>query len=162
MKKTVSVFLFLAAMIAVNAQTYKIQKAWAFVTESMPGRVMADEHGHTITPQPKIERFIYIETNYRNQPKIDSVIYNTAVYKATLTAVKQTKHQAGIIFADGKAVYINVKKGNKLWRIDVEALKETPLPGGAVKKITLKGKLGATSFKQVLYSETRLAGPEYQ
>lgn len=162
MKKTVLVFLFLAAMIEVNAQTYKIQKAWAFVTESMPGRVMADEQGHTITPQPKMERFIYIETNYKNQPKIDTVIYNTAAYKATLSAVKQTKHQAGIIYADGKAVYITVKKGNKLWRIDLEPLNETPLPAGAVKKIALKGKLGNTSFKQTLYTETRLTGPEYQ
>lgn len=162
MKKILSLSFLLLLLFAGHAQTYKIQKAWAFVTESMPGRAMADEQGHAITPQPKIERFIYIETNYKNQPKIDSVIYNTAVYKATLTAVKQTKHQAGIIFADGKAVYINVKKGNKLWRIDLEPLSETPLPSGAVKKITLKGKLGATSFKQVLYSETRLTGPEYQ
>ena len=151
----------MAAILTGNAQIYKIQKAWAFVTESAPGRVMTDENGKEIKPTPAVERFIFVETNYKATPKIETVLYNGKQCQYSITAVTETKHLAGSTYANGKPFYISPKKGNKLWRISITA-NDTVLRSNEAKLITIKGKLGNSSFKQTLYTETRLAGPEYQ
>ena len=160
MKRWLPFFLWLIAVTA-NAQTYKIQKAWAFKTESMPGMVMQDDNGNAINPTPIVERFIYIETNYKSQPKINAVLYNSTIYTATLTAVKEAKHQAGVTYNGNKPFFITPKKGNTLWRISMQPANSTPAPL-SIKIISIKGKLGNSSFKQVLYTEIQLTGPEYQ
>lgn len=149
-------------VFSASAQSYKIQKAWAFVTESMPGvRPMTDENGKEIKPTPIIERFIFIETNYKAEPKIESVLYDGKQYQSTISVINEKKCQAGSIYSNGKPFYITPKKGNKLWRIVITTDAAMPA-SNEVKLITLKGKLGNSSFKQTLYSETRLTGPEYQ
>ncbi len=155
-------FFLMGAAVVANAQVYKVQKMWAFVTESMPGaRPMTDENGKEIKPTSIIVRFIFIETNYKAEPKIESVLYDGKQYRSTINAVTGKKCQAGSIYSNGKPFFITPKKGNKLWRIVVIADAEMPA-SNEVKLITIKGKLGKSSFKQTLYNETRLAGPEYQ
>lgn len=162
MKKIASLLLLFFVTLFTKAQVYKIQKAWAFVTESMPGRVMQDENGNTITPTPITERFIFVETNYKGNIKADSVWYNDKLYKAEAVLIKETKHHAGVIYTNGNPFYIIPKKGNKLWRIDVQpANEQTIITAGVVKKIILKGRLGNTGFKQNISAEVRLTGPEY-
>lgn len=161
MKRISSLILLCVVTLASTAQTYKIQKALAFVTESMPGRVMQDESGNTITPQPITERFIYIETNCKTPVTADTVWYNGRLYKTTATLITQAKHQAGINYTDGKPIFITPKKGNKLWRIDVQPAAPQTFAAGTVKKIIVKGKLCGNSFKQTITTETRLNGPEY-
>lgn len=162
MKKIITAALLIFTAAAATAQTYKIQKAWAFVTESMPGRAMQDESGNTITPQPIIERFIYIETNYKTTIQADSAWYNGRLYKTTATLINEVKHKAGITYTNGKPVFITPKKGNKLWRINVQPLTQNAVTAaGSVKKIILKGRLGSNVFKQTIITETRLTGPEY-
>lgn len=162
MKKIIIALVALLLNFCLTAQTYKIQKAWAFVTESMPGRVMQDESGNTITPQPIMQRFIYIETNSKSPVTADTVWYNGTLYTANATLITQAKHQAGITYADGKPVFISPKKGNRLWRIDVQpATPQKLTAAGTVKKIIVKGKLCGNSFKQTITTETRLNGPEY-
>lgn len=161
MKKIITAAVLILTTVYTTAQTYKIQKAWAFVTESMPGRVMQDESGNTITPQPIMQRFIYIETNCKNPITADSVWYNGRLYKTTATLITHSKHQAGINYTDGKPIFITPKKGNKLWRIDVQPAAPQTFAAGTVKKIIVKGKLCGNSFKQTITTETRLNGPEY-
>lgn len=160
MKILFTIVLMMTAFVT-EAQVYKIQKVWAFVTESSPGRVMTDENGKEMKPTPMVERFLYIETNYKAAPQIEAVLYNGKTYQSSVTAVNDAKHLAGSIYSNGKPFYITPKKGNKLWRISITA-NENLLRSNAVKLITLKGKLGNSSFKQTLYTETRLTGPEYQ
>lgn len=162
MKQILTTALVLLLSFSLTAQIYKIQKAWAFVTESMPGRAMQDENGNTINPTPIIQHVIFIETNYKGAVKTDSVWYNDKLYKAQPVLITEAKHNAGIIYSNGKPLYITPKKGNKLWRIDVEAVAEKYiLTAGTVKKIIVKGKLGNTTFKQSITAEVRLTGPEY-
>jgi len=160
MKKIITIAIFLIAGYAANAQSYKIQKTYAFITNTLPGRAMTDEDGRRSRPEPVAERFIYIETNYKGQLKIDSVWYNNIYCTATITAVTEPKHKAGLRFADGTPVYIVPKKGNKLWRLQVQPLNGTAIKQADVKKILVKGKLGNTSFRQQLAAEVELAGPE--
>lgn len=162
MKQILTTALVLLLSFSLTAQTYKIQKAWAFVTESMPGRAMQDENGNTINPTPIIKHVIFIETNYKGAVKTDTVWYNDKLYKAQPFLITDAKHNAGIIYSNGKPFYITPKKGNKLWRIDVEPVAEKNiLAAGSVKKIMCKGKLGNTAFKQSITAEVRLTGPEY-
>ena len=159
MKKLLVILLLTGCAFASSAQGYKIVKAWAFVTESAPGRVMKDDDGKEVKPAAMVERFIYIETNYKGAPKMDPVLYNGKSFTVSPVAVNETKHQAGIIYSSGKPYYIIPKKGNKLWKLVVA---DTGMPANTPKIITIKGKLGNSSFKQTLYTETRLNGPEYQ
>jgi hypothetical protein len=162
MKKIILLIVWVVA-VGKNSfsQTNKIQKAWAFITESMPGMAMADENGNTINPQPVIQRFIYIETNYKTAPKVDTVIVNGVAYKSAFTAVSDAKHKAGLMYTSSNPVYIIPKKGNKLWRIDLQAADNSMPVYGKLKKIIVKGKLGATTFNCSITQEQRLAGPEY-
>lgn len=161
MKQIIPLVLLLATGFVAKAQVYKIQKVWAVVTESAPGRVMTDENGKEVKPTPIMERFIYIETNYKTEPKIETVLYNGKTYQSSISAVTDIKHLAGSIYSNGKPFYITPKKGNKLWRISITS-GETVLRSNEAKLITIRGKLGNSSFKQTLYTETRLTGPEYQ
>jgi len=160
MKRLIILIAIIVGVYPINAQSYKIQKAWAFITNTLPGRAMTDEDGRRSRPEPIAERFIYIETNYKGQPKIDSLWYNNIYCTATITAVTELKHKAGVRFADGTPVYIVPKKRNKLWRLQVQPLNSTAIKQADVKKIFVKGKLGNTSFKQQLAGEVELAGQE--
>lgn len=158
MKILFTIALAITAFVT-QAQVYKIQRAWAFVTESAPGRIMKDDDGKEIKPAAIVERFIYIETNYKAVPVIAAVLYNGKSFAANPVAVNEAKHQAGIGYSNGKPFYITPKKGNKLWKLVLEG---TGIPANTAKLITIKGKLGSSSFKQTLYTEIRLSGPEYQ
>ena len=159
MKKLLVILLLSGWAFASSAQGYKIVKAWAFVTESAPGRVMKDDDGKEMKPAGITERFIYIETNYKGAPKADAVLYNGKSFAVSIVPVNEAKHLAGSIYSNGKPSYIIPKKGNKLWKL---VITDTGMPTNTAKIITVKGKLGNSSFKQTLYTETRLNGPEYQ
>jgi hypothetical protein len=160
MKKYCSIIFLLTAYYCSNAQNYKIQKAVAFFTVSLPGMIQKDSNGNTIRPLPTIERFIYIESNYKNKPLIDSVWYNSTFFANTVDLVNQNKITAGINSATGKSVVLTAKKGNHLWKINLQ-------PSGSfvahedVKKILLKATLGKVKIKQVISAEIELAVPEH-
>jgi hypothetical protein len=160
MKILMSFFLIFQASI-ITAQIYKVQKSWAFITEAMPGTVMANENRTPITPQPIVNRFIYLETNYKGTLKVDTVILNDFSYKASVAVAAAGRHKAGVIYTNGKPFYIMPKKGNKLWRVDLQAI-NTNMPGyGKLKKLIVSGKLGTVAFIQSFTQEVQLTGPEY-
>jgi hypothetical protein len=66
------------------------------------------------------------------------------------------------MYTDGKPVFISPKKGNRLWRVDLQpATPQKITAAGTVNKIIVKGKLGNNRFTQTITAETRLNGPEY-
>ena len=142
MKKIPGILLLIFFTVCGNAQNYKIQKAYAFVTSFTPGRAQTDENGRHINPGPVTERFIYVETNYKSKPLIDSVLYNGELFSGTITEIKETKHNAGIKKVNGQAFIISSKKGNNLWRLGLQDVNgKTPLQPG-VKKIIIKAAMG--------------------
>jgi len=160
MKQSLVSILFFTMTFSCIAQTNAIQKAWAFYTISLPGREQTDLDGKNIKPQPVIERFIYIETNSKNKPAIDSVLYNSVLFITTIDSIKEKKITAGINAATGKPVVISPKKGNRVWMISLQQANGMVIAHEQLKKIVLKCRLGKASIKQVIANETQLTTPD--
>ena len=160
MKKITGVLLLFVFAVSSNAQNYKIQKAYAFVSSFTPGRAQTDEGGRRMNPGQITERFIYLETNFKGKPEIDSVLYNNELFAGTLSAIKETRYNAGIKKANGQVVIISTKKGNYSWRLDLQKVRGNNLEHKTVKKITIKGRLGKFKFSYALTAETELKTPD--
>jgi hypothetical protein len=160
MKKIGIVALLLVACLYGSAQTYKIQNAWAFYTSSLPGMIMQDENGNKARPKPTIGRLIYIETNYKSKPKVDSVWYNGVLFKVSIDSVKEKKIAAGINAATGLPITITPKKSNQIWLINLQQASGEPVLPEQVKKIVIKCRLGNTVVKQTVIREVQLSVPD--
>ncbi len=161
MKKIAGPLLVLSFFFsACSAQTYRVQKAQAFFTSSMPGHVMTDEQGNRINPLPIIDRLIFLETNYPGRPAIDTVWYNDMVFLASVADKEETSMNIGVKKNNGLPVKLNPKKGNHIWRIGLQQTGVNTLSPEAVKKIRIRGKLGKTGFSNLLNTETELSAPD--
>ncbi len=142
------------------AQNFRIQKAQAFYTFTMPGMARADENGNTIDPKPIIDRFIYIECAGTIKPKIDALYYGGVLFTATVEDKAITVVNAGTNKLTGKPILFIPKKGNRVWKFfAVENGNESILPLN-VKKILLKGSVAKKTFTVILKSETELTTPD--
>jgi len=146
--------LFISAVLLVSAltagaQNCNIKNAYAFYTVTMPGMQMADEHGNPIPVKPSISRFIYVEWSGTTMPVIDVVLYNNKALPATLTAVKGSTVIPGTEMTDNRKHKISAKKGNKLWKIELQPAGDEAMPATGCKNILIKikGKAKACSFK---------------
>jgi len=156
--KKITGFLFLLILFcSCSAQTYKIKKARAFITESAPGTIMSDDNGNPIGPRLILERSIYIECNYKGKPQIDSVFYNGILFIANVADEETGSITVGKKRYSGQPVRIVPKKGNHIWKIDLQQSSGDELTFGKVKKIVIKGRLGKTGFRYTLTRETELA-----
>jgi hypothetical protein len=162
MKKITGIFLLLLLFSTAKAQGYRIQKAQAFFTITIPGMARRDENGNTIKPEPVIGRFIYIECKYNGKPKIDSVFYNGILFKASIADKEETDLKIGIKNNDGYPVIFNPKKGNHIWKVYLEQPQGTgkALAHEVVKKIVVKGKLDKVKFSYVINEEVQLSVPD--
>ena len=159
--KKYCIAILLCTACSSYAQNYKIQKAVAFFTVSLPGMIPEDGNGNKIRPLPLIERFIYIESNYKSKPRIDSVLYNSLYFISSVDSVHQNKITAGVNAATGIPVVITAKKGNRLWKVNLQQRAGSFLAHEDLKKILFTATLGKVSIKQVINVETELAGPEH-
>ncbi len=162
MKKLLGICFILLFFYGCNAQTYRIQKAQAFYTVTIPGMAMSDENGNRINPQPIINRFIYLECKYSGKPKIDSVFYNSIFFKASLADKEETALKIGIKNTTGYPVTLNPKKGNHIWKVYLEQQQGTgkALAQETIKKIVVKGKLDKIKFSYSITEETQLSVPD--
>jgi hypothetical protein len=151
----ISLFLLVPVLIAGAQTTCNIKKAYAFYTVSMPGMQMADENGNPIDPKPDIRRFIYIEWSGIKDPQIETVLYNNKPLPATITPVKGNTVIPGDNYGNNKDYKISSKKGNSLWRIELQPEADNSTPGQGCKNIIIKTKgTKVCSFK--LIKETQL------
>lgn len=159
MKRIIGLLLLVASISSCSAQ-YRVQKAQAFFTVSTPGMAMKDENGNTINPVPTIERFIYIECRFNGKPKIDSVFYNGILLMSSVADKEEVAAKVGIRADNGNPVNFISKKGNKIWRIDLQQLNGNTLNHEALKRIIIKGKLAKIKFIYTLTAETELTTPD--
>ncbi|MBK7374354.1 MAG: hypothetical protein IPJ02_01915 [Chitinophagaceae bacterium] len=118
--------------------TCKFSKAYAYFTVSMPGTQMVDEKGNPVPPVPVIERFIYIETTGPAIPKVVFVRYDTLLMKATVARIEGNTSSPGNNPENYKPVILKAKKGNHLWRIDLQPAEESPMKATAYRNIHVK------------------------
>jgi hypothetical protein len=163
MKKLFGVCLVMLFFNVCKAQTYRIQKAQAFYTVTIPGMARSDENGNRINPEPVINRFIYVECRYNGKPNIDSVFYNSTLFKASVADKEETILKIGVNNDTGYPVILNPKKGTHIWKVYLEQQGASKaLAHEAVKKIVVKGKLSKVKFAYIIAEEIQLSVPDSQ
>ncbi|MGC4103495.1 hypothetical protein [Ferruginibacter sp.] len=160
MKKIFAIILLFFCWGSGQAQLFRIVRAYAFFSVSVPGMQRVDDRGNPVNPDPIIDRVIYIECRFNGRPKIDSVLYNGVLYAATVADKEENVLSIGTRQDNGKAIVLPRSKGNHIWRIDVSQLEGKPLLHEQLKKIVLKGKLNSNKFAFTLISETQLSTPD--
>ncbi|MBP6288073.1 MAG: hypothetical protein KA409_14225, partial [Ferruginibacter sp.] len=96
------------------------------------------EKGNPVPPVPVIERFIYIETTGPAIPKVVFVRYDTLLMKATVARIEGNTSSPGNNPENYKPVILKAKKGNHLWRIDLQPADELPMKATAYRNIHVK------------------------
>ena len=160
MKRIAATLSLLLIFCTTYAQSYRIQKASAFVKVSTPGMIFRDESGNTVQPEPIIERFIYLECSSGVKPSIDSVFYNGTLFSASIAKTGETSVDIGIKKENGLPVKLTPKKGNQLWKIELQQSTDKPLRPELVKKIIIKGMLDKQKFCYTVLTETELSTPD--
>ncbi len=160
MRNIAGILSFVLVINSCQAQVCRIQKAQAFYTVLMPGTQRADENGNPVDPEPIIERFIYIECRFNGKPKIDSVFYNGISFMASIEDKEEATLKIGIRREDGKPASFLPKKGNHVWKINLQQASGNTLKHAELKKIIVKGKLAKIKFSYILTSETELITPD--
>jgi hypothetical protein len=153
--------LLVALFSSCSAQSYHIQKASAFLTVSVPGTVMVDDKGNQVPPKLITERSVFIETNYKGKPKIDSVLYNGILFTSSVADKETTSLHIGIRKDNEQPVKLTKKKGNHIWQIYLQSPADHDITY-AVKKIVVIGKLDKKVFRYSINAETELSAlPRY-
>ncbi len=161
MKKTFLFALLLAGTICFGQTNCNIKKAYAYYTVSVPGVQMADENGNPVPPKPYIARFIYIECNGSKIPGIKTVLYNKFPLSFSVMRVKEKTVSVGNkpngYQVENNRVYtITAKRGNTLWKIDLEPVAGKPMVETDCKNIIIKTKDSDKVCKFKLQKETQL------
>ena len=157
MKKIIITLFFLVPVLTSLAQTKcNIKKAYAFYTISVPGVQMADENGNPIPPKADITRFIYIEWIGTTKPKIETVLYNNKALAAKLIAAQGRTVVPGSELSPNNVSKITVKKGNSLWKVELQPVSGNPMPEPDCKNIIVKNKGTGKACLFKLIKETQL------
>lgn len=152
----ISICLLAAAFICHAQTNCNIKKAYAFYTFSVPGAQMSDDNGNPIPPKVDIARFIYIEWGGTTKPVMQSVLYNNKTLSATLTPVKGRTVVPGSELSENNNSKITAKKGNSLWKIDLQPQGDNAMPDQGCKNIIIKTKVKGKTCSFKLLKETQL------
>ncbi len=157
MKTIIISLFFLMPALTSGAQTRcNIKKAYAYYTVSVPGAQMTDENGNPIPPKPNVTRFIYIDWIGATKPEIKTVLYNNKILSATLVRVKGGSVIPGSELSPQNKSKITVKKGNSLWKAELQPLSDNPMPETDCKNIIIKTKTAGKICTFKLVQETQL------
>jgi hypothetical protein len=152
----ISIFLLASALTSFAQPNYNIKKAYAFYTISVPGVQMADENGNPIPPKVDIGRFIYIECSGTRKPVIEKVLYNYKVLSATLSAIKGNSVIPGSELSKNNEFKITAKRGNCLWKVELQTIGTDSMPEQDCKNIVIKYKANNKTRILKLVKETQL------
>lgn len=157
MKKLFFTIVVLSCISYASAQVRcTINKASAYFTVSVPGVQMVDDNGNPVPPVPQVERFIYLESKGAGKPVVESVSYNAVALKATTSKIMSSTVSVGKKQDTQQPIIFKAKKGNSIWRIDIQPTDDKPQDVNACKNILLKIKVPG---KTCTY---RITGGEYQ
>lgn len=156
--KKLFIIIFPALTFATGAFSQKIQKVYAFYTQTIPGMAMTDEKGNVINPAPVIDRFLYVEC--AQQPDIIFVKYNGITFSPAIQSVPEMKMNVGISERTGKPVIITAKKGSHLWRIDLQLTSDQFKAPGANVPMVIRGFGKRTKNAFTAFAETQLHAPD--
>ena len=152
----ISMCLLVVSFICPAQTSCNIKKAYAFYTVSVPGAQMSDDNGNPIPPKVDIARFIYIEWGGTVRPQIKTVLYNNRALAATLIAVKGRAVVPGSELSENNNFKITCKKGNSLWKIELQPQGDNSMPEQDCKNIIIKTNVNGKTCSFKLSKETQL------
>ena len=129
-----------------------IQNSQAFYKTVLPGNIMVGDDGQPVNAKPGLKRFIYIETNGKESPQIESIIYNGVRTSASIFREEKLPVNIGLN-TQGKRMIMQPKNGNALWRLEIDPLFANQANSST---IVIKGKYAGKSFTKQLDKETEL------
>ena len=145
MKQLVLISILAITAFASQAQNKcSIYKATAYFTVSMPGTQFVDENGNRIPPVPNVQRIIYLECTGKKEPVIQSIAYDNTLYHAQVSDSTVNTVAVGKRFQDEKAVVLKPRKGNRLWKLELQPVIDKPQSPDACKNITIKLRVNNT------------------
>ncbi len=164
MKKILLLVISSASLISAGAQDKcGIKKAYAFYTVTMPGTQMTDGKGNPVDAIPFTDHFIYIECKGNAKPVIDSVVFNNNLaLKAVVKMAEGKKISAGKRLNGDNNYTITAKKGNTLWKLELQPPRDKPVVIQNAKNISIRTRSGGLKCEYHLTKETELASlPRY-
>lgn len=157
MKKIFFTAVFIAVNLSSDAQAKcNISKAYAYFTMTIPGAQMVDENGNPVPPVPNVDRVIYLDWKGAGGPVVQSVSYNNISMTATITRIEGSTTLVGKKQVDQKDILVKVKKGNTIWKLQLQRVDDKPQEPGVCKNISIKIK---TAGKICVY---KVSGGESQ
>ena len=162
--KKIFLFALLSATISVSPGQINcnIKRAYAFYSSSLPGAQMVDENGNPVPPKPIINRFIYVESSGTTMPDIKTVLYGNMQLVFSLVKIKDKTVSVGNGYDKNKDVIIAAKKGNTLWKIDLQPMAEKAIPETNCKSIIIKSRIANKFCRFYLQKETEILSlPSY-
>jgi len=159
MKKIILFSAMLFGIFGYAGAQSVIVSAQAFSTTIIGGMPRKGNDGRVINPVPQVNRFIYIETNGKARPELETILYDNIAYKAFAVDSSRTLVIAGTTAKGKQVVLETANKNNYIWRINVAPVDVNKSLTGTAGTITLKGKAGGIEFTSKLKKETTLVSP---
>lgn len=134
-----------------------VLKAKAYYTIAQPGNIQVDESGKQVSTAPSRERFIYITTSCKIEPKIISLKYG----KISTISVIENVAENNVVLAkdsDGNDIYFNAAKGAYIWKINVQ--ENQLINDDANPNIYLKVQINKRTQIMRIYSAALLPSPD--
>lgn len=128
MKKISRFFLLqiccLLAFCSGNAQVKNnVAKLHAYLTKTTAGNIQTDQNGNEIGTAIEYVHNVYAETTGKYLPQWNMVFTNNGVYAIQATEIAGGKHEVGKLKGQTKTVRIAARRGNRLWKLELVAVK---------------------------------------
>jgi len=152
--------LFVLTLITVSeAQAhYGIQRAFAFRTISPVGNIGLGGDDEVAPAKFNISYNIFIETK-GNYPTWTSAVINGVKYSVKTTETKSA-YKAGIYKSTQKNAVVNISKGNRLWKLELEPVNSNAVIRSGKYSVVLTGKYNRKHISYRISKVTDLETPE--
>ena len=149
------IILFSSFLFLFVQKRNPVYKGYAFSRVSYPGRNRTDDNGNSISKIDTVY-FIYIECIDNLRPIIRSVSYNKKLFGVSIFPVDQFLVFIGKQIK-GIPVYINPKKGNRLWKLELSLSDKLRIYSPKeYNRFILNGQINHHPFSYIIQSSIEL------
>lgn len=149
--------IFFAGALSSHAQARcNVNKAYAYFTVTMPGTQMVDEKGNPVPPVPYTDRFIFLECTGTKKPVIQAVRYTSMNLAVAAIKPEANKIIVGKKYQNEKEIILTAKKGNTLWRLDIQPTDDKMPDANASSNIIIQISSGGRTCSYKIGSEIQL------
>jgi hypothetical protein len=144
----------LLGFITANAQVKNnVVKLHAYITKTLAGNIQVDSAGNEDGSAVEFVHNVYAETTGKFLPQWNMVFTNQGVYAIQATEIESGKHEVGRLKKDQKPVTIGVKRGNRLWKLELVPVKAR-IPADIATLLRTNAVVVTTEWKGEQFTHT--------